>query len=271
METLFHSAPFTGYVYPNETVFPWTVLIVVYPYLTGLGRRRLHRFEPVSGVRFPAIEAGGAFRAARFPVLHDCCAATAAAASRSSRARVQCHDHAAFDFRVGHLWLCCCFFSHSVDVGDLVRVSAVHRARGPTTRKGRVGWIYRVATLGSYDLSEKAMSYDRKWLFALAIIGIPGAHGLHGYVGFRVRFAQIPRMVVLRSHAGHLSVFRDHLRYRAGDRALCRVVQAAQGSGRPRVPESHGLFAVGFHDVYPAAGRAGICQPGLSGPGGLST
>jgi len=28
------------------------------------------------------------------------------------------------------------------------------------------------------------MSYDRKWLFTLAIIGIPGAHGLHGYVGF---------------------------------------------------------------------------------------
>jgi Ni/Fe-hydrogenase subunit HybB-like protein len=28
------------------------------------------------------------------------------------------------------------------------------------------------------------MSYDRKWILALAIIGIPGAHGLHGYVGF---------------------------------------------------------------------------------------
>src|SRR5574341_1381261 len=29
-------ASFTGYVYPNEDVVPWTVLIVVYPYLTGL-------------------------------------------------------------------------------------------------------------------------------------------------------------------------------------------------------------------------------------------
>jgi Ni/Fe-hydrogenase subunit HybB-like protein len=38
--------------------------------------------------------------------------------------------------------------------------------------------------LGSYDLSDKAMRYDRKWIFALAILGIPGAHGLHGYVGF---------------------------------------------------------------------------------------
>ena len=28
------------------------------------------------------------------------------------------------------------------------------------------------------------MTYDRKWIFALAVIGIPAAHGLHGYVGF---------------------------------------------------------------------------------------
>ena len=33
MDALFHASPFTGYVYPNETVIPWTVLIVVYPYL----------------------------------------------------------------------------------------------------------------------------------------------------------------------------------------------------------------------------------------------
>src|ERR1035437_2590224 len=36
MDNLFSSASFTGYVYPNETIFPWSVLIVVYPYLTGL-------------------------------------------------------------------------------------------------------------------------------------------------------------------------------------------------------------------------------------------
>ena len=36
MEALFDSSPFSGYVYPNETLIPWTLLIVVYPYLTGL-------------------------------------------------------------------------------------------------------------------------------------------------------------------------------------------------------------------------------------------
>jgi predicted membrane protein len=36
MQPAFHAAPYVGYVYPNETVIAWTVLIVVYPYLTGL-------------------------------------------------------------------------------------------------------------------------------------------------------------------------------------------------------------------------------------------
>jgi Ni/Fe-hydrogenase subunit HybB-like protein len=51
-------------------------------------------------------------------------------------------------------------------------------------QKGLWQWFYRILSLGSDDVSEKAMRYDRKWLFALAVIGIPGAHGLHGYVGF---------------------------------------------------------------------------------------
>ena len=36
MEPVIHFAPYTGWVYPNETVFEWSVLIALYPYLTGL-------------------------------------------------------------------------------------------------------------------------------------------------------------------------------------------------------------------------------------------
>ena len=36
MHELFNTMPYTGYVYPNETVIPWSILIVVYPYMTGL-------------------------------------------------------------------------------------------------------------------------------------------------------------------------------------------------------------------------------------------
>ena len=36
MEHVLHVSPYTGYVFPNETVFPWSVMIAVYPYMTGL-------------------------------------------------------------------------------------------------------------------------------------------------------------------------------------------------------------------------------------------
>ncbi|MEK7873005.1 MAG: NrfD/PsrC family molybdoenzyme membrane anchor subunit, partial [Chloroflexota bacterium] len=49
---------------------------------------------------------------------------------------------------------------------------------------GLIGRLWHVAGLGSDDLSPKAMRYDEKWIFTLAVIGIPAAHGLHGYVGF---------------------------------------------------------------------------------------
>ncbi|MDX8403740.1 MAG: NrfD/PsrC family molybdoenzyme membrane anchor subunit, partial [Mariprofundaceae bacterium] len=35
-EALYHIAPFTGFVYPNESVIAWGILIVFYPYMTGL-------------------------------------------------------------------------------------------------------------------------------------------------------------------------------------------------------------------------------------------
>jgi Ni/Fe-hydrogenase subunit HybB-like protein len=59
-----------------------------------------------------------------------------------------------------------------------------HIVQQAQQRNGPLGWFYRVLSLGSYDVSENAMRYDRKWIFALAVIGIPAAHGLHGYVGF---------------------------------------------------------------------------------------
>ena len=183
METLVHASPFTGYVYPNETVIPWTVLIVVYPYLTGLvaGAFTISSLYQVFG--FKQLRP-----VAHFALLVSLCCMVIvpmplAAASRPSGARLQRHDHAAYDFRVRHLWLCGRLLCHSADAGDLVCVPAAYRAAGAAT-KGPVGWFYRVLSLGSDDLSDKAMRYDRKWLFALAIIGIPGAHGLHGYVGF---------------------------------------------------------------------------------------
>jgi len=59
-----------------------------------------------------------------------------------------------------------------------------HIVQQAQQQTGPLRVLYRILSLGSNDVSDKAMNYDRKWLFTLAIIGIPGAHGLHGYVGF---------------------------------------------------------------------------------------
>src|SRR3972149_4708059 len=36
MESLYDLATYTGAVYPNDTVIFWSVMIVIYPYITGL-------------------------------------------------------------------------------------------------------------------------------------------------------------------------------------------------------------------------------------------
>jgi Ni/Fe-hydrogenase subunit HybB-like protein len=45
-------------------------------------------------------------------------------------------------------------------------------------------WLYKVLTLGSYNVSERAMQIDDKVGWIITIIGIPSAFLLHGYVGF---------------------------------------------------------------------------------------
>jgi Ni/Fe-hydrogenase subunit HybB-like protein len=44
--------------------------------------------------------------------------------------------------------------------------------------------IYRVLTLGSYDVSPAALRIDDRVGYAITVIGIPSAFLLHGYVGF---------------------------------------------------------------------------------------
>ena len=183
MEPLFLSAPYTGYVYPNETVFPWGVLIVVYPYLTGLvagaftvsSLYQVFGFKPLQPVaHFALLSSWCLMIFVPTPLLlhlgHPERAMNAMLTPHWTSAMAMFGYFAAFYIVL--LTMECWF---------VFRPYMVQQAQ---RRRGLFGLAYRVACLGSYDLSEKAMSYDRKWIFALAILGIPGAHGLHGYVGF---------------------------------------------------------------------------------------
>ncbi len=177
------SAPFTGYVYPNETIIPWTLLIAIYPYLTGLVAGAftvssmhhafgMERFKPVA--RFALLTSLSCMIFVPLPlILH------LGHPERAMNAMITPHLSSAFAmfgffaaFYVVLLLLECWF---------VFRVDNVARVQSST---GLLRTIYRAITLWSDDVSAKAREYDRKWLMALAIIGIPGAHGLHGYVGF---------------------------------------------------------------------------------------
>ena len=183
MEPLFEVMSFTGYVYPNETVIPWSVLIVVYPYLTGLvaGAFTVSSLYQVFGMqRFKPV--------AHLALLTSLCCMLVVPMplllhlghpERAFNALITPHTTSAFaifGYAAG-------FYAILLVLENwfVFRPYIVDQAQ---RRKGLSGWFYRVLSLGSYDLSEKAMSYDRKWIFALAVIGIPAAHGLHGYVGF---------------------------------------------------------------------------------------
>ena len=183
MEALFSPAAFTGYTYPNETVFPWGVLIVVYPYLTGLvaGAFTVSSLYQVFGMqRFKPV--------AHFALLASWCLMLFVPTplllhlghpERAFNAVFTPHWTSAmamFGYFAGFYILLL-----TLETWFVFRPHIVHQAQ---TLKGLPGLFYRVLTLGSYDLSEKAMRYDSKWIFALAVTGIPAAHGLHGYVGF---------------------------------------------------------------------------------------
>ncbi|MBI4469363.1 MAG: polysulfide reductase NrfD [Acidobacteria bacterium] len=45
-------------------------------------------------------------------------------------------------------------------------------------------WVHRALALFSNDLSERALRFDRKAVKVITVIGIPSAFLLHGYVGF---------------------------------------------------------------------------------------
>lgn len=183
MEPVPNIAPFIGYVYPNETVIPWTVLIVVYPYLTGLvaGAFTVSSLYQVFGMeRFKPV--------AHLALLTSLCCMLVVPTplllhlghpERAFNAMITPHTTSAF-----------AIFGYAASFYVLLLllenwfVFRPHIVREAHRTKGVLRLFYRVLSLGSDDLSEKAMTYDRKWIFTLAVIGIPAAHGLHGYVGF---------------------------------------------------------------------------------------
>jgi Ni/Fe-hydrogenase subunit HybB-like protein len=183
MEPLIHAAPYTGWVFPNETVFEWSLLLAVYPYLTGLVAGaftvssmyqvfKFERFKPVA--HFALLTSFCCMLFVPTPLLlhlgHP---------ERAMNPMITPHFTSAMAmfgfFATFYLLLL------TLEIWFAYRPYIVEQAQ---KRADALGQVYKLLTLGSYDVSEKALAHDRKWVFWLAVTGIPGAHGLHGYVGF---------------------------------------------------------------------------------------
>lgn len=183
METHAHFAEYFGWVFPNETIIDWTVLLAVYPYLTGL----------VAGA-FTVSSLYQVFGFERLKPVAHLALLTSLACMLFVPLPLLLHLgqplHAFNAMITPHFTSAMAMFGFFATFYVVLLMLELWFAYRPyivqqaQSRTDLLGKVYKAMTLGSYDVSPRALAVDRKWVFWLAVIGIPGAHGLHGYVGF---------------------------------------------------------------------------------------
>jgi predicted membrane protein len=177
---------FEGFAYPNErTLHPlWSVLIVVYPYITGLvagafimaSLVRVFKVKPLEPVyRLSLLTALAFLLCAPLPLLFHL-----GHPERSFEIMMTPHlssPMAMFGFIYAWYLMAVLLLELWFDYRrDFVEWSK--------TESGFHGILYRAFTLGVNDLSEPALRLDARMGRIISIIGIPSAFLLHGYVGF---------------------------------------------------------------------------------------
>jgi Ni/Fe-hydrogenase subunit HybB-like protein len=182
METVIQGVQ--GFMYPNEIELQWSILIVLYPFITGLvaGAFILASLERVFNVeavrptyRLALLTALAFLLVAPLPLqLH------LGHPERSFEMFLTPHTTSAMAmFGFVYLW-----YLMAVLVLEIwldYRRDIVLRARRST------GWtraLYRAMALWSDNLSPRSLAIDDRVGRFITIVGIPSAFLLHGYVGF---------------------------------------------------------------------------------------
>src|SRR5450755_1842132 len=173
-----------GFMYPNEVELQWSVLIVLYPFLTGLvaGAFILASLERV----FQVQEVKPTYRLALLTALAFLLVAPLPLQlhlghpERSYEMYLTPHRTSAMAmFGFVYLWYLMAVLVLEIWLDyrrDIVLLS-----------QSTTGWkrlLYRMMTLGSTNLSEHALRIDDRVGWLITLIGIPSAFLLHGYVGF---------------------------------------------------------------------------------------
>jgi Ni/Fe-hydrogenase subunit HybB-like protein len=173
-----------GFMYPNEVELVWSILIVLYPYITGLvagafilaSLERVFRVEAVKPTyRLALLTALSFLLVAPLPLqLH------LGHPERSPEMYFTPHSTSAMAmFGYVYLWylMAVLVFEIWLDYRrDIVIASQ--------NEKGIKRLIYKVMTLGSNNVSPRSLHIDERVGWFVTLVGIPSAFLLHGYVGF---------------------------------------------------------------------------------------
>jgi Ni/Fe-hydrogenase subunit HybB-like protein len=173
-----------GYIYPNEFELQWGLLIVLYPYITGLvaGAFILASLERVFNVkevqptyRLALLTALAFLLVAPLPLLGHL-----GHPERSYEIFLTPNRQSAMAmFGFVYAWyltvvlLLEVWFEYRQDL--VLRAQAAHGVRK---------WFFYALTLGATDLSDRSLRFDDTAGRVITVIGIPSAFLLHGYVGF---------------------------------------------------------------------------------------
>lgn len=173
-----------GYIYPNEVELHWSLLIVLYPYITGLvaGAFILASLERVFNVR----EVKPTYHLSLLTALAFLITAPLplnAHLTKPFRAyEIMITPHLTSAMAVfGFVYMWYLMVVLLLEIWFDYRKDFVIWSREKT---GVMKWFYKILTLGVTDISEKALKWDDRLGRFITIIGIPSAFLLHGYVGF---------------------------------------------------------------------------------------
>ncbi|MHC5005015.1 MAG: NrfD/PsrC family molybdoenzyme membrane anchor subunit, partial [Planctomycetota bacterium] len=172
-----------GFIFPNELHVTWTVMIVLYPYITGLVAGAfivsslfhvfgLEQLRPIA--RFSLVSAFAFLLFATMPLLNHL--------GRPERAfNIMITPH--FTSAMSGFGFVYSTYAVIVMLEIWFHYRADLVARYESSR-GIWKTLFKVLLLGSTERTEETDRIDHKLVKILAGIGIPVACVLHGYVGF---------------------------------------------------------------------------------------
>lgn len=174
----------SGYIFPNEIELHWGLLVVIYPYITGLvaGAFILASLVKIFNVkelqptyRLSLLTALAFLFVAPLPLL-----AHLGHPEKSFEIFLTPNTSSAMAmFGFVYAWYLMAVLL--LEIWFDYRKDLIQWAKKET---GIKKWIHKIISLFSSDTSEGALAFDKKSIKAVTIIGIPSAFLLHGYVGF---------------------------------------------------------------------------------------